>query len=109
MIAFSFLKRFVFVFFLPFLFISCHTPKSSVLFPVIYFDMDGTLLGNNGEVRPRSLDAIKKYQACGGQVGIATGKGLEQMAEYNKMIQPNFPLVLSNGGVIFDAQKEVIV
>ncbi len=78
-------------------------------FPVIYIDMDGTLLGDDHEPRAASLEALADYQACGGRFGIATGRTAEQVRPYLDRLHPDLPLVLFNGAVVMDPTAEEIL
>jgi len=89
--------------------VSCGPSK--VRFPAVYIDMDGTLLGPDNKVRPASVKAIKRYQACGGRVGIATGRTFDQIKPYMSEIQPTMPAVLFNGAVLMspDGSRTLVV
>ncbi len=77
--------------------------QSRVLYSAIYLDMDGTTLDSNRRVRPATIRALERYKRCGGQFGIATGRTLDQLQSYLPRLQPNLPLVLSNGAVLQSA------
>lgn len=74
----------------------------SVRYPLLYLDMDGTLLGSDHAIRPASLEAIEDVRACGGRVGIASGRTIEQVKPYLADVRPDIPLVLFNGAVTYD-------
>lgn len=78
-----------------------HTAGSApaARFSAIYLDMDGTALGPDHEVRPATIAALERYRACGGLVGIATGRTFGQVERYLGDIKPNLPIVLFNGAV----------
>ena len=69
-------------------------------YPVIYADMDGTLLGSDGKVRSATVEALRRFRACGGHVGVATGRTLDQVRPYLDELEPDLPLVLLNGAMI---------
>lgn len=79
-----------------------------VIFPVVYADMDGTTLDDNREIRPATLEVFKKYMACGGRLGIATGRPWQDVRSFVEQIQPNMPVVVLNGGQIFDPDGTMI-
>ncbi|MFA4973019.1 MAG: HAD family hydrolase [bacterium] len=79
-------------------------------FKVIYVDLDGTALdGRSQEPRPGTIAALDDFRACGGLVGIATGRSLEQATPYFSSLRPNAPVVLMNGGMIVDPTDSRII
>lgn len=74
-------------------------------FPIIYADMDGTLLATidgRREIPQATLDALACYKRSGGRWSIATGRSLEQVKGKFGGLQPNLPLVLFNGALRVD-------
>ncbi len=86
---------------------ACSTAPQ-VRYQSIYIDMDGTLLGPDHEPRQATLDAIRRYQACGGSVGIATGRTYEQVEAYLPRIGPDLPIVLFNGALVAQADGSIV-
>lgn len=80
---------------------------AQVRYPVLYTDMDGTSLGPDGQVRPATRAALARYRACGGQVGVATGRTLEQAKPHLKDLGPTLPLLLFNGGVTYGVDLKI--
>lgn len=76
-------------------------PSTSKLirFDAIYMDMDGTLLDPDAQPRESSLEVIRQFQACGGKVGLATGRTYAQVKELLPKIGPDLPVVLYNGAL----------
>jgi len=72
----------------------------AVRFQAVYLDLDGTALGSDDQVRAATVDALARYRACGGHVGIATGRSPRQVASAVAAIRPDLPLVLTNGAVV---------
>lgn len=72
----------------------------AVRFQAIYVDLDGTALGADDHVRAATVDALARYRACGGHVGIATGRSPRQVASAVAALRPDLPLVLTNGAVV---------
>jgi FMN hydrolase / 5-amino-6-(5-phospho-D-ribitylamino)uracil phosphatase len=83
-------------------------PSTQVRFEAMYIDMDGTLLGTDHEPREATLKAIKRYKACGGKIGVATGRTYDQVKAYLPGIKPNLPIVLFNGAVLMTPRGEMI-
>ncbi len=83
---------------------------SSITFPLLYLDLDGTALDSTHNVLESTCNAVSAYKACGGEVGLATGRILEQATSAIEAIKPTLPLILFNGAVIFDpVEKNSIV
>lgn len=80
------------------LLVACQgAPK--IRFPAVYLDMDGTSLGPDGRVRPATVRALARYRACGGRVGVATGRVLAQVTPHLGDLRPDLPIILYNGAV----------
>jgi Cof subfamily protein (haloacid dehalogenase superfamily) len=71
-----------------------------VRFTAVYLDLDGTALGPDHRVRPATTRALARYRACGGRVGLATGRAPAQVRPHLAALAPDLPLVLYNGGVV---------
>jgi len=69
---------------------------------IIAIDMDGTLLGTNGQVSRRNLEALEAAEAAGIEIVIATGRrhsyAMHVLRDLH--LHPDNALVSSNGTVI---------
>lgn len=65
-------------------------------------DMDGTFLPASKVPGKKSLEAVKKFQSDGGKFSIATGRAIQAANQYFEMITVNCPIVLNNGGLVYD-------
>lgn len=81
-------------------------------------DYDNTLLYTEealqkGTPRPpmnqRNLDAIAYWQAEGGVFSVATGRALEAFRRHAHEVPVNAPIVVDNGGAIYDLERETYV
>lgn len=72
-------------------------------------DYDDTLYNHRLEVSERNRDAIARFQAEGGRFTIATGRAYETFTPQiaRERLTLNAPVILSNGSVIYDYEKEV--
>lgn len=77
-------------------------PAARVRFRAVYLDLDDTALDSGGRVRPDLLEALAAYRACGGRVGVATGRTRQAAARMLETLAPDLPVVLSNGTVILE-------
>lgn len=71
-------------------------------FKAIYLDMDGTALRTSADVHPATVEALRRFRACGGRVGIASGRTWEQIRPYLSAIGPDLPIVTFNGALVVD-------
>ena len=69
---------------------------------VLMSDMDGTLLTSDKIISEKDRNAIEKFISLGGKFTVSTGRTFEAFEQYRKMISLKFPVVLYNGGVIYD-------
>lgn len=77
------------------------TNKETPLVPILYIDMDGTMLGSDHKIREATIVALNNFKQKGGKFGIATGRTLKEVKKnYLSALKPNMPLVLSNGALI---------
>jgi len=76
---------------------------------VIISDLDGTLLNNNKEVSKENLQAINYFTDNGGRFSVATGRVIESTVGYLGNIKINLPIIVYNGGVIYDYTNKKII
>ncbi|MDF2606928.1 MAG: haloacid dehalogenase-like family hydrolase [Bacillales bacterium] len=55
--------------------------------PIVFFDLDGTLLNENKEIPKTAIDAIKKLKEKGVFVALATGRAPYMFYEIRKMLE----------------------
>ena len=77
-------------------------------------DYDNTLLYTeealrDGTPRPpmnqRNLAAIRRWMAEGGRFAVATGRALEAFRHHAREVPMNAPIVVDNGGAIYDLER----
>ncbi len=68
-------------------------------------DMDGTLLNPDKTLSPRNAAAIADFREKGGLFSLATGRGMEATLPYMQQLQPDFPVVMYNGALVYDWQR----
>ena len=72
-------------------------------------DMDDTLLSIHKKISDVNLQAIKKFQQLGGSFTIATGRSIPAYLPYHEMLQPDAPVVLNNGAVLYEPYSDQII
>jgi Cof subfamily protein (haloacid dehalogenase superfamily) len=80
----------------------CLGAEEGLRYPLLYLDLDGTVLNDSGRIVESTRGAIDAYRQCGGRVGIATGRILEQAKPSIDALVPGLPVVLFNGAVVFN-------
>jgi Cof subfamily protein (haloacid dehalogenase superfamily) len=65
-------------------------------------DLDGTLIGRDGLLRPRTLAAIARAQAAGIPVLVATGRMFRSVARYLEQAGIGYPVVCYQGAAVVD-------
>ncbi|MHB8062685.1 MAG: Cof-type HAD-IIB family hydrolase [Ruminiclostridium sp.] len=72
-------------------------------------DMDGTLLNSNSLISKENCAAIEYFKDRGGRFTIATGRMLKSVVPYLEKIHVNAPIILYNGAMIYDFDKQTIL
>jgi Cof subfamily protein (haloacid dehalogenase superfamily) len=72
-------------------------------------DLDGTLLGPDGEVSRTNLQAVNRLQEAGVQVVLASGRHFNNMRKYAAMLPGVQWLVSCQGGELSDSDRQVVL
>jgi HAD superfamily hydrolase (TIGR01484 family) len=72
-------------------------------------DLDGTLLGRNGRVSTRNLEAIRRLQDSGVEVVPATGRSLPECSHVLDHINHSGHAITAGGALIHDARDGSVV
>lgn len=72
---------------------------------IILSDMDGTLLNSKKQISDTDREAIEKFTLMGGKFTVATGRTLQSFEQYHNMIDLPMPVIMYNGGGIYDYAK----
>lgn len=65
-------------------------------------DMDGTLIGSDGQIPRRNREAVERFVNKGGFFCVATGRGNASTRRYLEQMTVNAPCITCNGAVIHD-------
>ena len=65
-------------------------------------DMDGTFLPASKIPGKKTLEAVNRFQKAGGRFSIATGRSLQASQQYFESVSVNCPIIMCNGGMIYD-------
>lgn len=76
---------------------------------VIMSDMDGTLLNSDKKITEKDRLAIEKFVSLGGKFTVSTGRTLEAFEQYRKILDLRIPVVLYNGGIIYDYSTQKVM
>lgn len=80
--------------------------KSKIVF---VSDMDGTLLSADKTLSKRNADAIARLREAGGIFAVATGRVLQATEHYFKPFGLECPVILCNGGMIYDCGEKKVL
>lgn len=72
----------------------------------LFSDIDGTMMTDSYEIPDSNLVAIEYFLSHGGNLALATGRGLSVARPVVDEVKPNLPCILSNGGIIYDFAGE---
>ncbi|MBE9221631.1 HAD family phosphatase [Cyanobacterium stanieri LEGE 03274] len=67
---------------------------------LLFLDIDGTIAGASNQVKPEVIEAIKKVQARGVKVGLATGRMYCSAYRFHQEIGADLPIISYNGAWI---------
>lgn len=76
---------------------------------ILISDMDDTLLTKDKKISPENHKAIQKFRSLGGRFTIATGRSIPSYRCYRDQIQADLPVILNNGAMVYDPEKEEIL
>ena len=69
-------------------------------------DVDGTLLMDNHEVHPETLEALKRAKEEGHVIVIATGRAVVGTSDIQKKMPYASYLVCNNGAIVYDVENK---
>jgi Cof subfamily protein (haloacid dehalogenase superfamily) len=72
---------------------------------LLLFDLDGTLLNSERRVRESTVALLAELMDQGVLVGLATGRTLWSALPFAERVGANGPLILFNGGMVWDPVK----
>lgn len=77
-------------------------------FKLVALDIDYTLLGSDQKIAPADLDAVRRCIDRGVEVVLATGRTKPTTVPVAEQIGTSIPMICNTGGIIFDAEGEVV-
>jgi Cof subfamily protein (haloacid dehalogenase superfamily) len=72
-------------------------------------DLDGTLLGPDGQISPANRQAVLRLQASGIQVVLASGRHFISMRKYTDALPAMQWVISCQGGDVSSAQRDVVL
>ena len=73
-----------------------------------FCDMDGTLLNHDKTISRENLDAIAEFTQKGNLFVVSIGRVIQAMRRYVDAMQLKGPIILCNGGQIYDCGREEV-
>ncbi len=74
-------------------------------YKLIAADMDGTLLNNAGEITPRTVERIHQAMEAGVLFSISTGRPIQGVTKYDRVLNLNAPVITYNGAMIVEPRS----
>src|SRR3989338_2238636 len=87
----------------------CSICHSSFMIRLAAFDLDGTLVGPELNLRPRVKEAVARALRRGVIVTIATGRGPSPTDRFAAELDLAAPLVCFQGGIVYDYRERRIL
>ncbi|SHO49185.1 Cof-type HAD-IIB family hydrolase [Anaerocolumna xylanovorans] len=69
-------------------------------------DLDGTLLNNQAELSPYTIETINEFIKKGGHFSVATARTAATVTKILSSLHLNVPVVLMNGVILYDMEKK---
>lgn len=76
---------------------------------ILLSDMDGTLLNSKKQINDIDRRAIERFIGLGGKFTVATGRTIQSFEQYTKLLELKMPVIMYNGGAIYDYQKQKVM
>ena len=73
---------------------------SSTTYRLLVLDLDGTVMGDDQRIRPAVREAVRRAQAAGVAVTVATGRGFDAALSYARQLDIARPMICYQGGLI---------
>jgi len=75
-------------------------PGNPQQYRLVVFDLDGTLVDENLQMKAEDLDCIQELRRAGAQITLATGRTFESALPYVEKLGIELPVILCNGAAI---------
>ncbi len=72
---------------------------------LVVSDMDGTLLTDDKQLLPSTLESIRLFTSLGGRFTVGTGRCVESITRYPELLPLLSPAIANGGTVIYDFQQ----
>ena len=84
---------------------------TEILFPykVAAIDLDDTLLGAEKQISGANLDALRRLQAHGVRIVLASGRRHENMLRYHRQLELEGPIISCQGALVRNAETGEIL
>ena len=73
---------------------------NTITFRLLVLDLDGTVMGEDTRIRPAVREAVRRAQAAGVAVTLATGRAFESALPFARQLGITTPLICYQGGLI---------
>ena len=76
---------------------------------MIVTDLDGTLLAGGNNIPEENISALARAMEAGVQVSLCSGRMIEATVPIARRVKANAPMVLFNGAMVYDGEKDRIL
>ncbi len=79
------------------------------MYKLIAVDLDGTLLTDDLEVKPETIEAVQQAVEAGTVVTIATGRMLASAKQFAEKLKIDVPIITYQGAIIQDLRTQKVI
>lgn len=77
-------------------------------YKLLAFDMDGTLLTDSNTILPGTLKAIRQAKEKGIHITVTTGRSLQGIEDYRKILPLDIPVITCNGAMVISPDGNIL-
>ncbi|MBA4493417.1 Cof-type HAD-IIB family hydrolase [Paenactinomyces guangxiensis] len=82
---------------------------SSLQYPFLVSDIDGTLLNSKNEISKENLRSISLFRRLGGCFTLATGRNYLESKRMIDQLELLFPVILCNGAILYEPATQSLL
>jgi Cof subfamily protein (haloacid dehalogenase superfamily) len=80
--------------------------RLTLAYRLLVSDIDGTLANSANEITDINQQAISLFRQSGGQFTFATGRSYSEARRFIHLMNPDIPVILCNGAVLYDPSTD---
>jgi HAD superfamily hydrolase (TIGR01484 family) len=83
--------------------------RSNIDSILIAFDLDGTLVDEDGHIKHSDLEIITEVHRRGAKITLATGRTYKSARPFISQLEIEIPIILCNGALILDPMQRAVL